>query len=116
MRGDRRSSHQGEDARRGLEAILARIERGQAADVDPPRTSRAGHRRTAVRTVGMASTVAAVLGFSVAVTWAAVGTDVLRGPSARGAGGPRPGHRQSQGDAGSAHEQPQTIRVPRVVP
>jgi hypothetical protein len=61
-------------------AILARIERGQAS-LDPARASRIGHRRTAVRMAGVAMTVAAVLGLSVAVTWAAVGTDVLRGPS-----------------------------------
>lgn len=61
-------------------AILARIERGQAA-VGPARAARIGHRRAAVRMAGMGMTVAAVIGLSVAVTWAAVGTDVLRMPS-----------------------------------
>jgi hypothetical protein len=61
------------------EAILARIERGQAAD--PARAPRTGRRRAAVRMAGIGTTVAAVLGLGVAVTWAAVNTDVLRRPS-----------------------------------
>jgi hypothetical protein len=61
-------------------AILARIERGQAA-AGPQRAPRIGRRRTAVRMAGIGVTVAAVLGLSVAVTWAAVSTDVLRKPS-----------------------------------
>jgi hypothetical protein len=61
-------------------AILARVERGQAA-VDLARAPRFGRRRATVRMAGIGMAVAAVLGLSVAVTWAAVGTDVLRGPS-----------------------------------
>jgi hypothetical protein len=62
------------------EAILARIERGKAT-LDPVGVSRTGRPRAAVRMAGIAMTVAALLGLSVAVTWAAVGTDVLRRPS-----------------------------------
>jgi hypothetical protein len=51
-------------------AILARIQRGQAA-ADAAQAPRSTRRRTAVA-AGMAATVAAVLGLSVAVTWAAV--------------------------------------------
>jgi hypothetical protein len=61
-------------------AILARIERGQAA-AEAGRAPRTGRRRTAVRISGIGMTVAALLGLSVAVTWAAVGTDVLRRPA-----------------------------------
>jgi hypothetical protein len=61
-------------------AILARIERGKAT-LDPARASRTGRRRAAVRMAGIGMTVLAVLGLSVAVTWAAVGTDVLRKPA-----------------------------------
>src|SRR5438105_2455529 len=61
-------------------AILARIERGRAA-LDPAWTPRAGRRRAALRAVGMVATVAALLGLSVAVTWAAVGNDGLYRPS-----------------------------------
>ncbi|MEU7874526.1 hypothetical protein [Dactylosporangium sp. NPDC049140] len=60
-------------------AMLARVERGQAA-LDLGRTPRAGRRRATVRMAGVGVTVAAVLGLSVAVTWAAVGTDVLQRP------------------------------------
>jgi hypothetical protein len=62
------------------DAILARIELGRAG-LDAPRPPRPGHRGTAVRAAGIVATVAAVLGFGVAVTWAAVGTDVLRRPA-----------------------------------
>jgi hypothetical protein len=62
------------------EAILARVERGKAT-LDPVRVSRTGRPRTAVRMAGIAMTVAALLGLSVAVTWATVSTDVLRRPS-----------------------------------
>lgn len=61
-------------------AILARVERGRAA-VQSARAPRTGRRRVAVRMAGIVTTMAAVLGLSVAVTWAAVGTDVLRRPS-----------------------------------
>ncbi len=77
-------------------AILAQIQRGQAA-LDPALTSRPGRRRAAVRMAGIGVMVAALLGFSVAVTWAAVGADVLRtashGPmmaSARASDSPAP--------------------------
>jgi hypothetical protein len=70
-------------------AILARIERGQDA-VDPARAPRIDQRRAAVRMAGIGMTVAAVIGLSVAVTWAAVGTDVLRMPSSRPTTAPAP--------------------------
>jgi hypothetical protein len=51
-------------------AILTRLRHGQAT-LDSPRVRRAARRRTVV-TAAMAATVATVLGFGVAVTWAAV--------------------------------------------
>jgi len=71
-------------------AMLARVERGQAA-LDLARAPRTGRRRAAVRMAGVAMTVAALLGLSVAVTWAAVGTDVLRGPAHGPMMAPAPG-------------------------
>jgi len=70
-------------------AILAWIERGQAA-VDPARAPRIGHRHAAVRMAGIGMTVAAVIGLSMAVTWAAVGTDVPRMASNASAMAPAP--------------------------
>lgn len=58
-------------------AILARIRLGQAS-LDASRAPGRSRRRVAVRTAGMAATVAAVLGLGVAVTWAAVGNPVVR--------------------------------------
>jgi hypothetical protein len=57
-------------------AILDLIHQGQAT-LDSVQAPRVGHRRTAVRAVGMAATMAAVLGSSVAVTWAAMSTGML---------------------------------------
>src|SRR5690349_24481897 len=57
-------------------AILGLIHQGQVTP-DPVRAPRIGRRRTAVRAAGMAATVAAVLGSSVAATWAAMSTGVL---------------------------------------
>ena len=56
--------------------MLARIQRGQAG-LDGSRSPALTHRRAVVRVVGVAATVAAVLGLGVAVTWAAVGNPVL---------------------------------------
>jgi len=61
-------------------AILAWIEHGQAEGGASP-APRSTRRRTAVA-AGMAATVAAVLGLSVAVTWAAVRSDDTRKPAA----------------------------------
>lgn len=61
-------------------AILARIERGQAT-INAAPAPRTGRPRAAARMAGIGMTVLALLGLSVAVTWAAVGTDVLRKPS-----------------------------------
>jgi hypothetical protein len=61
-------------------AILARIERGQAT-INAAPAPRTGRPRAAARMAGIGMTVLVLLGFSVAVTWAAVGTDVLRKPS-----------------------------------
>lgn len=64
------------------EAILARIQRGQAeAGVSP--APRAAPRRT-VAAAGMAATVATVLGLGGAVTWAAVGGEETRKPAVVG--------------------------------
>jgi hypothetical protein len=52
-------------------AILARLRQGQAT-LESPRVRRTARRRRTVVTAGMAATVATVLGFGVAVTWAAV--------------------------------------------
>ncbi|TDC43988.1 hypothetical protein [Micromonospora sp. KC213] len=57
--------------------MLARIQRGQAADLSSaPRSTR---RRTAA-VAGMAATVATVLGLSVAATWAAVRDETPQEP------------------------------------
>ncbi|GAA4465415.1 hypothetical protein GCM10023170_074660 [Phytohabitans houttuyneae] len=61
-------------------AILTRIQRGQAA-TGASRAPRSNHRRTAVA-AGMAATVAAVIGLSVAVTWAAVRGETPQEPIA----------------------------------
>lgn len=61
-------------------AILARIQRGQAA-TRASWAPRSTHRRTAMA-AGMAATVAAVIGLSVAVTWAAVRGETPREPIA----------------------------------
>jgi ABC-type transport system substrate-binding protein len=61
-------------------AILARIERGKAT-LDTARAPRTGRPRAAVRMAGIVMTVLAILGLGMAVTWAAVGTDVLRKPA-----------------------------------
>lgn len=59
-------------------AILARIRRGQVAG--PAMTHRRGHRRTVVRAAGMAAVVSAMLGLTVAVTWATLSDGATRTP------------------------------------
>ncbi|WP_243715162.1 hypothetical protein, partial [Micromonospora sp. KC207] len=68
------ASHQPDRA-----AILARIQRGQAA-FDPSPATRPTRRGVAVRAAGMAATVATVLGLGVVVTWAAVGHEATPPP------------------------------------
>ncbi|WIM96993.1 hypothetical protein ACTOB_000478 [Actinoplanes oblitus] len=82
-------------------AILDRIHRGQAA-LEPVRNPRAGHRRTAVRTAGMAATVAAVLASSVAVTWAAMSNNVLHTSSPEPVVSPAPASRSPRTPHGPA--------------
>ncbi|WP_426505545.1 hypothetical protein ACPPVO_47625 [Dactylosporangium sp. McL0621] len=101
-------------------AMLARVERGQAA-LDPVQAPRTGRRRAAVRMTGVGMTVAAVLGLSVAVTWAAVGTDVLRRPThgpmmATAPGSDSPAAPQRPGAASRAPSASHTPRSPSASP
>jgi hypothetical protein len=101
-------------------AILARIERGQAT-AHPTLAARTGRPRAAVRMAGIGMTVLAVLGLSVAVTWAAVGTDVLRKSSHGPMIAPAPANGtpeavQSPVTAGRPQSAPHSPRSPAASP
>jgi hypothetical protein len=92
-------------------AILARVRRGQAAG--PTLRHRRGRPRTVVRAVGMAAAVAAVLGLSVAVTWAAISDGATRKPAQVGSATARPGPTAGSNAApGLAPDREDTIRPP----
>jgi len=101
-------------------AILARIRRGQAA-LDASRAPGLPRRRMLVRMAGVAATAAAVLGLSVAVTWAAVGNPVTgkrSHPESAVAPAPSdtPGLAQSHGRSGRPSSSADASRSPVASP